>query len=222
LKHKNQNRSRHSGQRLENDIVIGNVYDKYGSSNPIVKRLMSAYSASLTKLIKKANADSIHEVGCGEGYWTLKWLENGIDARGSDFSENIIKTAKRNAKEKNLPENKFSVRNIYDLDPSTDSANLIVCAEVLEHLDNPERALMSLTKVVGSFLIVCVPREPIWSVLNMARGKYWRDWGNTPGHIQRWSKSGFIGFIGKQFDIIDVETPLPWTMLLCKQKNNRR
>jgi hypothetical protein len=29
-----------------------------------------------------------------------------------------------------------------------------------------------------------VPREPIWRIGNMARGRYLGDLGNTPGHIQ--------------------------------------
>jgi hypothetical protein len=50
----------------------------------------------------------------------------------------------------------------------------------------------------------------------MARGKYWLQGGNTPGHIQHWTKSGFAAFVAKHFDVLEIRSPLPWTMLLCR------
>ena len=42
-------------------------------------------------------------------------------------------------------------------------------------------------------LLVSVPREPLWRGLNMARGAYMRDLGNTPGHVNHWSKRALRG-----------------------------
>ncbi len=65
---------------------------------------------------------------------------------------------------------------------------MVVTSEVLEHMEDPERALGQLLGVCGGYLLVTVPNEPIWRILNMARGKYWRRLGNTPGHVQHWNK----------------------------------
>ena len=54
--------------------------------------------------------------------------------------------------------------------------------------------------------------------LNLARGKYIKDLGNTPGHLQHWSKKSFITLVEKYFTVIEVKSPLPWTMLLCRQR----
>jgi len=78
----------------ENGIVVGNAYDKYGSSNPIERWLVNGFASALTELVDRVKPASIYEIGCGEGYWTLQWLEQGIDASGSDFSEKIIKLAR--------------------------------------------------------------------------------------------------------------------------------
>ena len=107
---------------------------------------------------------------------------------------------------------------IYDLLYSTDTEELKVCCEVLEHLDEPEVGLTALSRIANSYLIVSVPCEPIWSLMNLARGKYIKYYGNTPGHIQRWSKRNFILLVSKYFEILAVRTPLPWTMLLCHRK----
>lgn len=207
-----------AGGAKESGIVIGNTYDKYGSRNPIVRWMTSQFEETLSELVAIAAPNAIHEVGCGEGYWVLRWSDQGIAARGSDFSTRIIEMARENASKRGLPATLFEVRSIYDVEPSRDKADLIVCCEVLEHLEHPEAGLQALQKVVGRHLIVSVPREPLWRVLNLARGKYVPDLGNTPGHIQHWSKVAFVRLVSKYFEVVEIRSPLPWTMLLCRPR----
>lgn len=207
-----------SGGLKEDGIVVGNAYDKYNSKNPIVRKIMAGFDNSLSELVAKAQPTSIHEVGCGEGFWVMRWREQGLNARGSDFSTQAIDIARANATERNLPSSVFEARSIYDIETGRDSADLVVCCEVMEHLEHPEQGLQALQRVVGRHLILSVPREPIWCALNLARGKYIGDFGNTPGHIQHWSQKGFISLVSRYFDILEVKSPLPWTMLLCKPR----
>ena len=97
-----------------------------------------------------------------------------------------------------------------------DAADLVVCCEVLEHLERPDDGLQVLQAIVSPYLIVSVPREPLWRALNMARGKYWKDRGNTPGHIQNWSQSQLLSLVSRYFDVLEVRSPVPWTILLCR------
>src|SRR6478752_1045443 len=127
----------------ENGVVAGNTYDKYGSRNPFVRYLMRGFETSLQSLVKRTGVREIHEVGCGEGYWTLQWLEEGYQARGSDFSTGVIRLARMNAADRGIDAD-FKVASIYGLVPERDSAELIVCCEVLEHLEDPEQALRAL------------------------------------------------------------------------------
>lgn len=207
------------GGATENGIVIGNTYDKYGSRNPIVKWMMNGFSSALAGLVEQAKPSTIHEVGCGEGYWVLRWTAQGYSARGCDFSTQVIDVARENAAQRGISADLFEPRSIYDLEAERDSADLVVCCEVLEHLEDPEMGLSALQRVTKGHLIISVPREPLWCVLNLARGKYISSLGNTPGHLQHWSQSGFVKLVSKYFDVIAVESPLPWTMLLCKRKS---
>jgi hypothetical protein len=77
-----------------------------------------------------------------------------------------------------------------------------------------------LTSITKKDLILSVPNEPIWHILNMLRGKYLSALGNTPGHYQHWSKNQFIKFVSKYAEIIEVKTPLPWTLIHCRPKKN--
>jgi 2-polyprenyl-3-methyl-5-hydroxy-6-metoxy-1,4-benzoquinol methylase len=205
----------------EDGIVVGNTYDKYSSKNPIVRWMMNGFSKSLSDLIAKVSPATIHEIGCGEGFWVLQWIREGIEARGSDFSSQVIDLARSNAIEQKLSADIFTQRSIYGINVDDDSADLIVCCEVMEHLESPAEGLQALNKIAKKFVILSVPREPIWCALNLARGKYLSSLGNTPGHIQHWSRSAFIELVSKYFDIIDIKSPLPWTMLLCQVKENK-
>lgn len=204
---------------IEDGIVVGNNYDKYASNNPIVKWMMAGFHSAIDEIIARATPKTIHEVGCGEGYWTIECHEQGFAVRGSDFSSKVIDVARKNCLNAGIDDDVFSIKSIYELDPEMDSADLIVCCEVLEHLDDPKAALESLKKLICNDIIISVPREPIWRVLNFIRMKYVSDFGNTPGHIQHWSKSSFERLISEHFDIVQTLTPFPWVMLHCRPKS---
>lgn len=205
-----------AGGRQQDGIVIGNAFDKYNSRNPIVRHMMAGFDTALSSMLARARPGSIHEIGCGEGYWVLDWQRRGYAARGSDFSSEVIDLARANARAAGMAPDAFSARSIYQLDAGTDGADLLVCCEVLEHLDDPRAGLAALQRVVTGHLIVSVPREPLWRALNLARGKYVGAWGNTPGHLQHWSRRRFVGLVGQYFEIVARASPLPWTMLLCR------
>lgn len=208
-----------AGGQAEDGIVIGNTFDKYGSKNPIVQWMMNGFDATLSKFVSDAAPETIHEVGCGEGFWVMTWAQEGRVVKGTDFSSQVIGMAKDNAKKRQLDADIFEVKSIYDVDAATDSADLVVCCEVMEHVDDPESAFEALTRIVGRDLIVSVPREPMWRILNMARGKYLGDFGNTPGHLNHWSSSGIRKLAEQYFDVVSLEKPLPWTMLHCRKKS---
>jgi 2-polyprenyl-3-methyl-5-hydroxy-6-metoxy-1,4-benzoquinol methylase len=207
-----------AGGQVQDGIVIGNTFDKYGSQNPIVRFMMSRFDTALNSFVNQVNPKAIHEVGCGEGHWVFKWRLRGIEARGTDFSSRVIDIARGNAESFGVPQSAFQVRSIYDVRADSDLADLIVCCEVFEHLKEPCRAFVALRKIVARHLIISVPREPIWRLLNLARGRYLADFGNTPGHLQHWSTRDFITLVNKYFDVLEVRQPLPWTMLLCRPK----
>ena len=73
-----------------------------------------------------------------------------------------------------------------------------------------------MVRVASRHVLVSVPREPLWRMLNMLRGAYVRQLGNTPGHVNHWSKPAFCDFANKHGQIAAVRSPFPWTMLLVR------
>lgn len=196
--------------------VIGNVYDKYGSQNPIVRRLMAGFEGALLDLITPVQPRSILEVGCGEGYLAAR-LQKRLRAErfvACDLEIAQCRPELNAAFHPHISPINFEVASIYDLPYESQSFDLVVCCEVLEHLEAPGRGLTELSRVAKNAVLLSTPREPLWRALNMLRGSYLRDWGNTPGHVQHFSRRALLRLCQTQLEGLQVKTPLPWTVVL--------
>lgn len=197
----------------------GNYYDKYHTRNPVARWLMSGFLDSFDALLDRVGeVPTALEAGCGEGELTIRIARStGGRVNAFDISPEVVAEAHTRIAAAGLAAPvSLGTASIYELNPDRDRVDLVVCCEVLEHLDEPEKAVEKLASVCGKYLIASVPREPIWRALNMARGKYWRDLGNTPGHYQHWSSRGFSALLQQHFEILELRRPLPWTMALCR------
>jgi 2-polyprenyl-3-methyl-5-hydroxy-6-metoxy-1,4-benzoquinol methylase len=195
--------------------VTGNTYDKYGSTNPVVRRLMATFERTLDELFSKADPASILDVGCGEGVLVQQWAQRLGDRRvvGIDLEDPSIQAewAKRQAP--NLEYRVMRAENLPFADGEFDMTSAI---EVLEHVPDPAHTVAEMARVAGRWLLVSVPREPLWRGLNLARGAYLRDLGNTPGHLNHWSKRSFVALLQRHGEVVEARSPFPWTMLLVR------
>ncbi|MBA3746067.1 MAG: class I SAM-dependent methyltransferase [Solirubrobacterales bacterium] len=195
--------------------VTGNTYDKYGSSNPVVRRLMAAFERTLDELFEQADPTSLLDVGCGEGVLTHQWAQRLADKRvvGIDLDDPLLHAEWASRQAPNLSYQVTKAENLPFADGEFDVATAI---EVLEHVPDPEHTVAEMARVATRHLLVSVPREPLWRGLNMARGAYIKDLGNTPGHLNHWSKRSFVKLLSRHGDVVQARSPFPWTMLLVR------
>jgi 2-polyprenyl-3-methyl-5-hydroxy-6-metoxy-1,4-benzoquinol methylase len=194
-------------------VPTGNTYDKYGSQNPVVRRLMAGFEGDLDDLFSRAAPESVLDVGCGEGVLTERWAASLGDRPvvGIDLDDPKLADEWATRQRPNLS---FQVNPASDLPFDDGSFDLAAAIEVLEHVPDPERTVAEMARVAKRHLLVSVPREPLWRMLNVARGAYVRDLGNTPGHLNHWSARGFRRLLERHGRIIEARAPFPWTMLL--------
>lgn len=194
----------------------GNYYDKYRTRNPIARWLMQGFLSGFDRLSSRIPPGPVLEVGCGEGELSMRLAARGHRVRGCDVSTEVIDEARGRARSAGLAV-EFWQCDIQDL-TEQDAAPLVICCEVLEHLRDPQAGLERLALLARPWLIVSVPREPLWRAMNMARGKYLGQLGNTPGHLNHWGRGAFLSQLRERFDIVETASPVPWTMALCKVK----
>lgn len=199
----------------EDGVVTGNTYDKYGSQNPLVRRLMAGFERDLDELLDMAAPSSLLDVGCGEGVLVHRWALRLGEARvmGIDLQEGSIQAGWAEHQAPNLEYSVMEAANLPFADGEFDLASAI---EVLEHVPDPEHTIGEMARCAKRHLLVSVPREPLWRMLNMARGAYWPALGNTPGHLNHWSKRSFVGHLSRHGEVVELRSPFPWTMLLVR------
>jgi 2-polyprenyl-3-methyl-5-hydroxy-6-metoxy-1,4-benzoquinol methylase len=201
----------------DSGVVTGNTFDKYGSTNPVVKRLMAKFEATLADLFAMTDAKSLLDVGCGEGVLVHEWAKQIAPARvvGLDLEEASIQAgwAQRPADNLEYKIMDVSEKGLPFADGEFDVATAI---EVLEHVPDPAHTVAEMARVASRWLLVSVPREPLWRGLNVARGAYIKELGNTPGHVNHWSKSSFVKLLSKHGEVVQARSPFPWTMLLVR------
>ncbi|HEY1450470.1 MAG TPA: class I SAM-dependent methyltransferase [Solirubrobacteraceae bacterium] len=199
----------------EDGIVTGNTYDKYGSTNPVVRRLMAGFERTLEELMTQAAPQSLLDVGCGEGVLVHQWALELPDARivGIDLEEESIQAGWA---ERQAPNLEYRTMPAEDLPFAENEFELACAIEVLEHVPDPEHTVAEMARCAERHLLVSVPREPLWRMLNMARGAYIPQLGNTPGHLNHWSKRSFAKLLSQHGEVVELRSPFPWTMLLVR------
>jgi SAM-dependent methyltransferase len=196
-------------------VPTGNTYDKYGSTNPVVRRLMRAFEGTLAELFALAAPASVLDIGCGEGVLTYRWAEQLGERRivGIDLEDSKLRSEWASRQRANL---EYRVMGADDLQFAAGEFDLAAAIEVLEHVPDPRQTLAEMARVAHRHLLVSVPHEPLWRGLNMARGAYLRELGNTPGHLNHFSKRAFRRLLGDYGEVVEARSPFPWTMLLVR------
>lgn len=190
-------------------------FQKHTTKNPIEKFFLNNFLSTVVKTTKPLNIDSVLDVGCGEGF-TLARLNKekiGKSYEGIEYEESAVELAR-----KLYPKLTFKQGDVYKLPYKTNSFDLVVCTEVLEHLAEPKKAYKELLRVSNKYVLISVPNEPFFTWQRMAKGKNILHLGAHPEHIQHWTARAFIKFVHvRGVKLIARKFPIPWTMVVVKK-----
>lgn len=204
-----------------NKATADELYDrymvKYTSKNPIARMMLDNYFAKLKLIVDKLDkGDRLLEVGCGPGESSRRILDmlRGQEFEVSDVDERFV--AKMKAINLPVPVRQESVLDLQRRDKEYDCVFLL---EVLEHIPEYEKALSEVFRVSRKYVVISVPNEPLWRILNMARGHYLAQWGNTPTHVNHWSPKRIRRLISQYGAVLEIYRPIPWTIILARIKS---
>ena len=173
---------------------------------------MSRFLAVVERAVAGTAPASVLDVGCGEGVITarLATLLPAAEVEGLDVDDPDLAAEWAARAGGNLS---FRPGSAYALPHPDRSVDTVCALEVLEHLERPEAALAELVRVARRAVVVSTPREPLWRAANMLSGRYLRDLGNTPGHVNHFSRRALVRLAGRAGPVRGVWSPFPWTIV---------
>ncbi len=170
-------------------------HQKYTADNAIYQWHLRAFMTSLYEMVAATEPDTVLDAGCGEGFIIdyIKQRDARLRLTGVDLSEEAVDYARLHFGDRAT----FCTGNLYDLPFPDDAFDTVLCSEVLEHLDDPERAARELGRVARKYVVITVPREPYFKWFNdLGR---WLGLSPDPGHVNFWTKETFQAFITRQY-----------------------
>jgi len=204
---------------VPDDFVPGHHYDTYSTNNLLHKLLVRNFLGAAKSLICMTGCTNVLEIGCGAGELAHRLFGDAPpgdgkrpDYTGIDVSREVIAVARER-----YPHRNFRVASAYALPFDRSTFDLVVACEVMEHLERPQDAMREIDRVGGSHILLSVPWEPIWRTLNLASGRYVTRFGNTPGHVQNFTRAAIRGLVASRFTILAERRPFPWTMILAQR-----
>jgi len=191
--------------------AVGNLYDKYDTNNPIARWLMHRFLVSVTDLARGVAPQSLLDVGCGEGRLSQHLFEQLAPARVEACDLSLERISPHCD-----PRIQFQTASVYALPFADAEFDLVLCCEVLEHLERPRDALVELARVTRRALLLSTPHEPWFRGMNLLRGAHLATLGNTPGHLQQFGPRTLRRLVEGTMRITQERRVLPWIVVLAE------
>jgi 2-polyprenyl-3-methyl-5-hydroxy-6-metoxy-1,4-benzoquinol methylase len=157
------------------------VYDSDRMLDEYLRPERLEFYDELATIVAPLAPHSVLDVGCGTGH-LLRFLVDRMQTSperivGVDHSEAGIRRARAL-----LPEGTWHVEDLFSLSLDGDQFDLVLCSEVLEHLDEPGRA-------VDVLLRLCAPGGRVAITVPDGAQDSWE------GHVNFWDEHDLRAFL---------------------------
>lgn len=177
---------------------------KYGTSNPVVQRLLARWMGRLQAVLGPPSG-TIVDVGVGEGFALERMFPRGTSAMALEYRQDKARVASDRLAAVQV------VRGDAGMLPfPSHSADLVTSIEVLEHLPRFEQAVQEMARICRGRLVVSVPWEPWFRLGNLGRGKNMKRFGNDPEHVQAFTPKRLEAALARHFPQVRVIRAFPW------------
>jgi|LGVF01.1.fsa_nt_gb ubiquinone/menaquinone biosynthesis C-methylase UbiE len=119
------------------------TYDEYYQSE-LGKEIDNAEKICVKKFLDKIQKGEILELGSGTGHWS-KWItEQGFNVHGIDIAKDML----QKAKDKNIPNSKFEIMSMTDLEFENNSIETIIAITSLEFSIDLDKTFSEIKRVL--------------------------------------------------------------------------
>ena len=154
-------------------------YYQKGIERNIFQRIWHVNKLNVVIRFISGKSKTILDVGCASG-WFISRISNKFPKAkcyGIDIYDRGIKYAK-----KTYPKIEFMVADAHKIPYKKNTFDLVVCTEVLEHLDDPKSAILEIKRVLkkGGMSVIELDSGNIlfsiaWYLWRKFGGKVWND-----------------------------------------------
>ena len=141
-------------------------------------------------LMKTHNWKSVIDVGCGSGYKLIEYLGHR-DTLGLDIPATLKFLKKK------YPDREWD--NALEVDYSSLSTDLVIAADVIEHVKYPDRFIQSLLDIECNLFLISTPER------DMVRGPDTFGPPANTSHYREWNREEFKDLLSLWFNVERIE-----------------
>ncbi len=172
-----------------------------------------AYGGMLARIRERVpESAEVLELAAGTGSISLAIAGKAKRIVCTDYSESMLKVARRKAARQGASDIEFARCDIYQTGFPDGAFDVVIASQVLHLLDEPERAAAELKRITRSLVIAPVAMLQDVSLLSRAKVGVWRLLGFAPkrefGEASYRDFLRDIGLESTQFEIAEGAMPL--------------
>ncbi|MCP4319928.1 MAG: class I SAM-dependent methyltransferase [Hyphomicrobiales bacterium] len=189
---------------------------KYTNQNLLHRLSLGKFHDALAKELGALAPKSVLDFGCGEGFVLDELASRGVDLegyKGLDLRADALAEARSR-----WPSKQFVCADVFDSEFDTERFDVTIAFEVFEHLFDPDAAMRRLVTLTDRALVVTVPHEPWFQLVNLARGRDFIRLGNHPEHVQHWNPSTFADFINQHAELVSIRRSFPFIVATARPR----
>lgn len=201
-------------------------YNKYMTANPLKRAMVCRLNKKIIRTVGMMVMDKkkmfrILDAGCGEGFISGLVMDHfkNINITGLEYVDEALEVAKQ--RNSTIT---FQQGDICQMPFADKAFDIVICTEVLEHLEHPECALKEITRVSERTVLLTVPNEPWFCLGNLLVLKNVKSFGNPAGHINHWTFHAFVKYVNKKVNrenwVVETQRSFPWTVVILKRKQS--
>lgn len=154
-------------------------YYQKGIANNLLQRMWHTQKLHAVFRLITVAPRNVLDVGCASGWFLSRLVERfpKAKAHGIDLYERAIAYGK-NA----YPHIHFHVADAHNLPFKRETFDLVICTEVLEHVDNPKEVLLEIKRVLKNDGVAIIELDSgswlfsvAWFLWRKLNGKVWND-----------------------------------------------
>lgn len=196
-------------------LVRPETRSKYFPKNHLRQYFISGFLEKLLVMVRKSGAENILDVGSGEGLvdFFITRNERNIELYGGDYDLEVLHLSQAIN-----PVSSYIGLDAGSLPFASESFDLVMMNEVLEHLEDYDATVSEAARVSKKYAIFSVPEWPFYQAANFLILKNLKTWGEHPDHVAQFTRKSLKDKLKGSFrGGVEISRSFPWIIALAQK-----